>query len=295
MKHFKWLHFNLQRFGEGAGDGAGAGTGGPEAGEAPNPGEESAEQELDFDAFLEKNPKYKEAQQKRENARIQKAVKDRFKTQDTQNARMGAMLQKLGDKYGLQPDEKGNWDMDAIDKAMDADDSYYEMQAMEAGKTVEQYKADLARDRELEQYREEDKRRKAEAEERAAFSRINAQAAEAMKTYPGMDINAELENPDFRRLVFGAGVPVQTAFEVIHQKELAQGLAQFTAQETARAAADTIASGKARPVESASGGHPAATANINPSSFTSKNLADIKSMVNGGRRITAADLAAILK
>ncbi len=68
----------------------------------------------------------------------------------------------------------------------------------------------------------------------------------------GADFETEMQNPDFARLM-GAGVPPKTAYEVIHQQEIAQAQAQLVANQARENVMRTIQAQGARPQEIGSG------------------------------------------
>ena len=65
---------------------------------------------------------------------------------------------------------------------------------------------------------------------REAFAGIQADFARDVTARYGADFETEMQNPDFARLM-GAGVPPKTAYEVIHQQEIAQAQAQLVANQ----------------------------------------------------------------
>lgn len=87
---------------------------------------------------------------------------------------------------------------------------------------------------------------------REAFAGIQADFARDVTARYGADFETEMQNPDFARLM-GAGVPPKTAYEVIHQQEIAQAQAQLVANQARENVMRTIQAQGARPQEIGSG------------------------------------------
>ena len=272
----KW-HLCLQRFGEGGEGSAGADAGGT----APVAGEQNDSGRQSFDDLL-KDPGYKADYDQR----VQKAIKGRFKTNEAEKAKLTPMLQMLGERYGIQAGEDGSYDVDALTQALQDDDMLYEQEALERGMSIEQLKESKARDRELERLQAAEKKRIADEQQRAAFDRVAQQTVQAKQVYPGLDIQQELKNPAFQRLVWGAGVDVRTAFEVVHRDEIMSGALKYAAQKTRSDVASTIAAGRARPVEGAAGGAVAVDNQMVPSKLTKEQRENIKMRARRGERIS---------
>ena len=87
---------------------------------------------------------------------------------------------------------------------------------------------------------------------REAFAGIQADFERDVAARYGADFETEMQNPDFARLL-GAGVPVKTAFEVLHQAEIESARTQAVANQTRDNLMRTIQAQGARPQEIGSG------------------------------------------
>ena len=97
---------------------------------------------------------------------------------------------------------------------------------------VETYKALSRTERENARLREYKRQTEANEANRNKFMRLQSDAQALKQVYPDFDLDAEMENPMFERLVWGSGVPMQTAYEVVHRDQiLAQGM-QYATQQT---------------------------------------------------------------
>ena len=292
------LHFfkNLLIFGEGGDGGAGAAPEGvPEAGaeetgvNVPDAGEQTVSRRLtkaERRAQLEEKLKAEQqAQTPKQEAETPKetpkedykAIKERYKAeigQDIQSAIQGrfkgvkdtetrlkeaeALLAQLtNNKYGITAGDDGRLDLKAVRDAMQNDDDLYESKAAELGTSVETARKYAEMEQQLAAMQAERKTR----EEYAAYQQVVQQAEAAKKIFPNLDLNAEMGNPDFARLI-RSNVPVETAYRVIHDAEITAGAMQYAAQQAKQQASAAIQAGANRPAEGGLGR--TAPANIQP-------------------------------
>jgi hypothetical protein len=73
--------------------------------------------------------------------------------------------------------------------------------------------------------------------------------AESLKgIYPSFNVQAEAQNPQFMSLL-RSGVPMQTAYEVIHMEDIKAGIQRMTASATEKQVTDNIRAKGQRPAE----------------------------------------------
>ena len=199
---------------------------------------------VDRNAEFEKLIKgeYKDLYDARVQDTIQKRLKNTKETVDKYNA-LTPTLEMLSRKYGVDAS-----DIEALNKAIEEDDAYYEEEALEKGITVDQLKSI----RKMERENAELKRQMQEQSVRENADRIYAQwmqESEALKgVYPSFDLNAELQNPRFVDLLKN-NVDVRTAYEVLHKDEIIPAAMQFTAKQVEQKLTNKILSGGSRPQE----------------------------------------------
>lgn len=217
------------------------------------PQEESKETpaKLSFDDMLKQDAEYNEAF----NQRMQKAIQERLKSERGKSQKandaltqMAPAIEVMARKYGL---DAKNMDYNALAKAIENDDAYYEDKAMEMGTSIETAKR-------VDQLERAEARRK-EAEQvniqqqamRSHFIRLEQQA-EAMKQYfPNFNLRTELQNPVFARMVDPkVGLSVEDAYHAVHRKEIQAASMQLVAQKTQENISNAIQSGSRRPNES---------------------------------------------
>ena len=217
--------------------------------------------------------------------RLQQMMAERGKSATEAKQAANAQLEKLapalkllGEKYGIKPGEDGSYDLDAINKAVTDDDSYFENKALEMGVSV-----DVARKLEqadaLEQQRQEaEQKARRDAMLREHFANVQAQARALQEIVPGFSLEKEMQDPEFVRRTAPGGLSVEDAFFSLHHKEIMQQQAEAIARRSKQAAAAAVQSGSARPRENGSSATAAVTATPNMRSMSrADRLAYIKS------------------
>lgn len=244
-------------------------------------------------------PKATEVAQPDRKARFEEMIKGEFKDlydermQNTLSKRLKGLnetaekynslsptLELLAKKYGI----KDQNDVEALNKAISDDDSYFEEEAMEKGISVEQ----LKEIRKMERENAELKRQMQEQEQHENANRLYAawmdQAENARQTYPSFDLKSEMANPRFVDLL-RSNIDVKTAYEVIHKDEIIPAAMQFAAQQVEQKVANKIKAGGARPSENGMSSQSAAVVKSNVSQLSKEDRAEIIRRVQRGERI----------
>lgn len=215
-------------------------------------------------------------------ARVQNTIRERLKGNEATVQKYNALapvLDLLAGKYGVEADN-----IEALSKAIEEDETFYEDEALEKGLTVQQVK-------EIRKMQRENAALKAQVEERSRKESADAtyaawmQQAESLKqVYPSFDFATEAQNEQFRRLL-QSGIPLQTAFEVIHKDEIIPAAMQYTAKQVEAKVANNVRAGQKRPAEGAAGGRSAVQVKSDPSKFTKADMDEIARRVARGERI----------
>ena len=311
MKTYTFIPMlNLQIFAEGAGGaGAGAGDGGtaqgqgvtaaaalPQTkGEKNNPlaavkygiQEDSApaaevqtvaqpDRNAEFERLIK--GEYKDLYDAKMQDTIQKRLKGSKETVDKFNA-LSPTLELLGKKYGVDAT-----DIEALNKAIEEDDSYYEQEALEMGMTVEQLKEFKKVQRENAELRNQMQEQQRQENASKLYASWMSQAEEAKKVYPSFDMRAEMNNPKFLDLL-KSNIDVRTAYEVLHKDEIIPAAMQFTAQTVESKLAKKIASNGARPSENGMSSQSAAVVKSDVSQLSKADRAEIIRRVQRGEKI----------
>lgn len=236
------LYKNLYRHAEGAADGAGGEAGVNAAPTAEN-GQDNQPQETWADVKKKWSKEY--------GADVQSAVQKRFAGVNQLKADLGranGIVARVAERYKIQADENGNYDIAAVEKAFDDDDAQYEELADELGVSVEFAKERAQQQRQIEAYKRKEKQQALEADRFARFQAHQQQAAELKKTFPDFDLLAEMDDRTFATML-NNGFSVEEAFYTVHRKELMQASSQAAAKQAAESLSAAIQAGRARPTE----------------------------------------------
>ena len=297
---------NLQLFGEGTGGGDG-GTGAEGATGATATAAVSqtkgaknplADVKYGIQEDATPSPEVKETATEDRNARFEALIKGEFK--DLYDARMQDTIQKrlkgsketvdrynaltptlemLAKKYGVDPN-----DINALNKAIEEDDSYYEEEALEKNMSVQQ----LKEIKKMERENADLKRQMQEQERRENADRLYShwmQQSEAIKSvYPSFDLRAELQNPRFTDLLRN-NVDVRTAYEVLHKDEIIPAAMHFTAKTVEQKLTNKVIANGARPVENGNSSQGATVVKSDVSQLSKADRAEIIRRVQRGERI----------
>ena len=216
-------------------------------------------------------------------ARVQDTVQKRLKGSKETVEKYEALtptLEILAKKYGVDAS-----DIKALNKAIEEDDSYFEEEALEKGITVEQ----LKEIRKIEKENAELKKQWEEKERRENASKVYAQwmeqAEKAKSMYPSLDLRAEIQNPQFMRLL-NSGVDVGTAYAVVHKDEIIPAAMQYTAKTVEQKLTNKIIANGARPAENGISSQSAVQTKSDVSQLTKADRAEIMRRVARGEKIT---------
>ena len=208
-------------------------------------GQVSAEERAaKFEALIK--GEYKDLYDAKMQDTIQKRLKGTKDTVDKYNA-LAPTLETLAKKYGVDPT-----DIEALNHAIDEDNTFFEDEALEKGISVEQ----LKEIRKIERENADLKKQMREQSVRENADRIYAgwlEQSDALKQiYPNFDLDAEIKNPRFVDLLKN-NVDVRTAYEVLHKDDIIRGAMQFTADTVQKKLANNIIAGGNRPSENGIG------------------------------------------
>ena len=276
---------NLQLFAEGTG-GDGTGVSATDAASqegvttaAPQP-ETTEDRNAKYEAFLKE---YKDL----DDARVQSLMRDRLKKTNEEHAKKESeykktapVLELLSKKYGVDAS-----DIDALTKAMNDDDTYFEQEAMEKGITVEQLKEFRKMEKEnaeLRQMRDEQQRK--ENADRI-YAEWVKQAESTKQVYPDFNLEQEvINNPQFVDLLRN-NIDVRTAYEVTHKDDIIAGAMQFAAKEAEAKLTKSIAANGSRPNENGISSRGASQVKSDVSKLTKADREEIARRVARGEKI----------
>ena len=202
----------------------------------------TAPSRMSWDEIM-KDPEY--------NKEMQAVVRSRLKSEKSAEEALGKMapaIEVMARKYGL---DAKNMDYEALAKAINDDDAYYEDKALEMGVSVETAKKVDQMERESERQKAQEARSLQDEKIRKHFISLEKQSEAMKQIFPHFDLRTELQNPAFARMTSpNVGISVEDAYYAIHRNEIQTATAQVTAQKTAEKISNAIQSGSRRPNES---------------------------------------------
>lgn len=274
----KFLLMDLQLFAEGADSGvsgadAASQSGAAEAQAANDAQAETKPRDLgaDFEALI--RGEYKEQYNKKVQDTVRRRMKGTQETVDKYHA-MVPLMELLGSKYGTA-------DIAALTKAVEEDNGLWEQEASERGVSSEQLRQQKKLERDIKLMEQ----RLAEDSQRQAYQELHRQTEELKSVYPDFDLDTELQNPEFSKLLRN-GVNPRTAFEVIHMGEIIPAAMQWTAQQTRQQVANAVAANAARPTENGISSQSASTVKTDVSKMTGAEIRAIREQVMRGEKIS---------
>ena len=229
-----------------------------------------------FEAMIK--GEYKDLYDARVQDTVQKRLKSSKETVDRYNA-LAPTLETLAKKYGVDAT-----DIDALNKAIEEDDSYFEEEALEKGITVEQ----LKEIRRMERENADLKRQMEEQNRRENANKIYAQwmdqAEKTKAVYPSFNLEAEMQNPQFVNLL-RSNIDVRTAYEVLHKDEIIPGAMHFAAKQAEQKLTNKIIANGARPAENGNSSQSASVVKSDVSQLSKADRAEIIRRVQRGEKI----------
>jgi len=220
------------------------------------------------------------------NREMQSVIQSRLRTaKDAEEklAKLAPALEVLARSKNLDPE---NIDYDALTKAINDDESYYEQKAVEMGvpvgtaKKVDQQERDAARkQRQEEQTLEQQKFQQ-------HIASLERQAEEMKKVFPNFDLRTELRNQSFARMTSpNVGISVEDAYYAIHRKELQAAAMQVTAQEVAKKISNDIQAGGRRPNENGTSGQAPSVTTFDYRNASREQREALKKRIRSGEKI----------
>ena len=189
------------------------------------------------------------------NKQMQSVVQSRLKNAKAAEeslAKLAPALELLARRHGL---DATNIDYDAIAKAINDDDAYYEDKALEMGVSLETAKRIDQQERDHARQQREEARNLEQQKLHNHFVKMEQQGEAMKKVFPKFDLRKELQNPVFARLTSpNMGMSVEDAYYAVHRKEIDAARSQVIAQQTVQQISNAIQAGSRRPDENGTTG-----------------------------------------
>ena len=220
-------------------------------------------------------------------SRMQDTIRSRLKGKDSQIAELTEkhnavtpILDLLSGKYGVDAA-----DIEALSKAIQEDDTFFEEAALQRGMSVQ----DLKSIRKMERENADLKRQMQEQQTKEKADQLYAQWIQQEKAlkqvYPSFNMQAEMQNPKFVDLL-RSNIDVRTAYEVLHKDEIIPAAMQFTAKTVESKIAKKIAANGARPAENGMSSQASSVVKSDVSQLNKMDIAEISRRVARGEKIS---------
>lgn len=217
--------------------------------------------------------------------RINRAVRDRMKNTEGKAKNydlIESQLPYLMKKYGVS-------DLNSLVTAIEDED--LENRSLAEGMTKEQLRHLDKVERENEKFRKADEERVAAEQKAQREAAINAQVAkwnsdaEAVKAvYSDFDLKREMENDTFKQLL-RSNIPMQTAYEVVHHKELVTGAMRSANKAAEEKIAKSVAANSRRVSENGVSSNAAAVVGVDVSKMTREQREALNARAARGEKI----------
>ena len=219
--------------------------------------------------------KFKDLHAKREQELFNRRFKE-FKGDREALDAQNPIIDTLKQKYGVDS-------ADDLQRAIEADDSFWEQAAEDAGMSVQQFREYQRMERENAQLRaaKEAAQSQAQVDQQVQQWYTEAQALKAQPGFEKFDLQAEAENPEFVKLL-QSGIPVKHAYEVIHMDDIIAA----QAQQTSKAVVDNIRARGNRPAENGTASSSAVIYKADVSKLSAEDRREIARRARMGEHIS---------
>ena len=192
------------------------------------------------------------------NKQMQSVIKSRLKAAGNAEealAKIAPALEVLARKHGQDP---ANPDYDALAKAINDDDAYYEDKALEMGVSVEAAKRIDQQERDDARKKREETRTLEQQKIQQHFMKLEQQGEALKKMFPNFNLREELKNPKFAKMTSpNSLMSLEDAYYAVHRKEIDAARSQVIAQQTKQQISNSIQAGARRPDENGTSGQSA--------------------------------------
>ena len=220
------------------------------------------------------------------NREMQAIVQSRLrgaKDAEANLAKLAPALEVLARQYGLDME---NIDYDALSKAINKDQTYYEDLALARGERIEKTMEDDQQKRDTARQQREDARTLEDQKLEQHILKIQQQGEEMKKVFPNFDLRKELQDPRFARMTSpNVGISVQDAYYAIHRNEIQAAAMQVTAQKTAQKISNDIQAGRRRPSENGTSGQAPSVTTFDYRSMSPEQRKSLKDRIRSGEKI----------
>lgn len=232
---------------------------------------EPEKNDLSFDELI-RSDRYKEDYQKSVEKILNQRLK-KFKGMESALEEIKPVMELAGKQYGLNPNDDDF--VSKLSSAMSADDRFFEKMALEKGYSIDEAKRVYS----LEQKIAELSRQRDEQKEKEAFEKqwgaIIEQSQTTKQQFPNFDLNKEMQNDKFAKLVFN-GVDTTAAFIATNHRNIIPATVQMATEKAVQQTVNAVKANKSRPSENGLSSQATAIIKDDPSKL---KLADFKQIM----------------
>lgn len=207
---------------------------------------------------------------------VKKAVDDRWKKYhgiEDQLKSANEALEFVAFKYNLDPASK-TFAAD-LKAAMEADDSFVQDYADKHDMPTEEARRVMQMQRKMERLERAELRAKQEAETRASIQRLVDAGKKTKVQFPEFDLDREMSDPKFVRLVQATNGNTTAAYIACHSNDVLARAKQAASESATNAVVASVKSNTARPVENGISSSATAVSKMDISDMT---LTDFKNI-----------------
>lgn len=211
--------------------------------------------------------------------KFDRRFKDHKGVQDRLTA-ISPVIDLLSDRYGVKDADPAK-----ILAAIENDNMLWEEAAEQAGMDVDQYKNQRRLEREVSQLRQAKEQQDILQMGQQKRAEWEAQSETLKETYPGFDLQAELQNDSFFNLL-KAGASVESAYHAIHFNEIVTGVVSLAGKRAEQNVVNNIQTKGQRPAEAGASSMPGVIVKNDVSKLTRADRAEIARRVARGEKVS---------
>ena len=220
------------------------------------------------------------------NKQMQATIQARLRSAKGAEETLGKLtpaLELLARQYGQDP---ANIDYDALSKAINDDEMYYEQKALEMGVPVQTAKKIDNEERDTARQQRDQERTIEQQKFQQHIMRLEQQGEALKKVFPNFDLRTELQNPAFARMTSpNVGISVEDAYYAVHRNEIQTAAMQVTAQKTAQKISNAIQAGSRRPDENGTSGQAPSVTTFDYRNASREQREALKKRIRSGEKI----------
>lgn len=178
---------------------------------------------------------------------VQKLLKDRMKKHNAEAEKDLELLHLVGRKYGL--DANSQTFKEDLSSAIKADDGIYEKYAQEHDVPIEEAKRMVGIEQQLERATKEEEQRRVAEEDAKVINALRDKGRETQSVYPDFNLDEQMADERFRRLVVAFNGDTTQAYEAINHKALTRRAVAEAEANAQRAVSNSVKANLSRPAE----------------------------------------------